>query len=69
MTAGGSHHRQVRQNDGRQSDECWICAVAEISGVFVVRGIWVNELSFDRPLPVVSPSLRDFPAHCTQLRP
>src|ERR1043165_873854 len=39
MTAGGSHHRHARQNAE---------AVGRLSDVFVVRGIWVNELSFDR---------------------
>src|SRR4029079_3905888 len=37
--AGGSHHRHARQNAD---------AVGRLSDVFVVRGVWINELSFDR---------------------
>src|SRR6185436_8130756 len=37
-SAGGSHHRHARQNADAVGG----------SDVFVVRGIWVNELSFDR---------------------
>src|SRR5215212_11137538 len=47
MSAGGSHQRHVCQNDlgpaGELDFKFW-----KLSGVFVVSGIWVNELSFDR---------------------
>src|SRR6185369_17044931 len=54
ITAGGSHHRHARQNaeaagateSGRSIP--LLLSVSWISDVFVVRGIWVNELSFDR---------------------
>src|ERR1041384_8366812 len=38
--AGGSHHRHARQNADAVGG----------SDVFVVRGVWVNELSFDRSI-------------------
>src|ERR1041385_1043985 len=47
MTAGGSHQRQPRQNDEMPVGELEFTD-SRVSGVFVVRRIWINELSFDR---------------------
>src|SRR5436190_24358123 len=47
-SAGGSHQRQVCQNDAAPVGELGFRKL-KLSGVFVVRGIWVNELSFNRP--------------------
>src|SRR5215813_4504872 len=47
MTAGGSHHRHARQNEAVPA-EALDCMSGNVSDVFVVRGIWVNELSFNR---------------------
>jgi hypothetical protein len=46
-TAGGNHHRHARQNEAVPIGAL-DCASGNVSDVFVVRGIWVNELSFDR---------------------
>ena len=55
IAAGGSHHRQARQNDapeaavrGRLILLLLPVPASRLSEVFVVRGSWVNELSFDR---------------------
>ena len=51
MSAGGSHQRHVCQNDAGNNElpvgELDFAGV-EVSGVVVVSGIWVNELSFNR---------------------
>jgi hypothetical protein len=47
MPAGGNHHRQLRQNDAALVGAAAL-STGKVSDVFVVRGIWVNELSFDR---------------------
>src|ERR1044072_4095485 len=46
-TAGGSHHRHARQKEAVPL-EALDCTNGNVSDVFVVRGIWVNELSFNR---------------------
>src|ERR1041384_5736532 len=43
MTAGGNHQRHARHNEAVPA-----CSSGNVSDVFVVRGIWVNELSFNR---------------------
>src|SRR5215213_2355092 len=47
ITAGGNHHRHARQNEAVPVGAL-DCRSGNVSDVFVVRGIWVNELSFDR---------------------
>src|SRR5678816_838044 len=47
ITAGGNHHRHARQNEAAPAGAL-DCTNGNVSDVFVVRGIWVNELSFDR---------------------
>src|ERR1044071_5946671 len=47
MTAGGNHERHARQNEAVPV-EAPDCTNGNVSDVFVVRGIWVNELSFNR---------------------
>src|ERR1044072_6869772 len=47
MTAGGNHHRHARQNEAAPAGAL-DCTNGNVSDVFVVRGIWVNELSFNR---------------------
>src|SRR5829696_5211727 len=47
ITAGGNHHRQARQNEAVPVGAL-DCTSGNVSDVFVVRDIWVNELSFDR---------------------
>src|SRR5215213_7235640 len=47
ITAGGNHHRHARQNAAAPVGAL-DCTSGNVSDVFVVRGIWVNELSFDR---------------------
>src|ERR1051325_5405429 len=47
MTAGGSHQRHARQNEAVPV-EAPDCTSGNVSDVFVVRGIWINELSFNR---------------------
>src|SRR5215213_637120 len=49
MTAGGNHHRHARQNEAVPVGALDSTS-GNVSDVFVVRGIWVNELSFDRSL-------------------
>src|ERR1700750_3363444 len=46
-TASGNHHRHARQNEAVPV-EALDCTSGNVSDVFVVRGIWVNELSFNR---------------------
>src|SRR5438045_9542263 len=57
ITASGSHQRQARQNEktgagagtrGRFILLLLSAPASWLSRVFVVRGIWINELSFDR---------------------
>src|ERR1044072_1963272 len=47
MTAGGNHHRHARQNEAAPAGAL-DCTNGNVSDVFVVRVIWVNELSFNR---------------------
>src|SRR6185503_19252417 len=47
MTAGGNHHRHARQNEAVPVGAL-DCTSGNVSDVFVVRGVWINELSFDR---------------------
>src|SRR6185437_9694639 len=47
MTAGGNHQRHARQNEATPVGEL-DCTSGNVSDVFVVRGVWINELSFDR---------------------
>src|SRR5215813_7973881 len=47
MTAGGNHQRHARQNDTTPIGALEVTS-GKGSDVFVARGIWVNELSFDR---------------------
>src|SRR6185369_13584313 len=47
MTAGGNHHRHERQNEAVPAGVL-DCTIGNVSDVFVVRGVWVNELSFNR---------------------
>src|SRR6185295_8255327 len=47
VTASGNHHRHARQNEAVPVGAL-DCTNGNVSDVFVVRGIWVNELSFDR---------------------
>src|SRR5215217_3196022 len=49
ITAGGNHHRHARQNAAAPVGAL-DCTSGNVSDVFVVRGIWVNELSFDRSI-------------------
>src|SRR5215213_1302673 len=49
ITAGGNHHRHARQNEAIPVGAL-DCTSGNVSDVFVVRGIWVNELSFDRSI-------------------
>src|SRR5215213_8835380 len=49
ITAGGNHHRHARQNEAVPVGAL-DCTSGNVSDVFVVRGIWVNELSFDRSI-------------------
>src|SRR6185503_14531986 len=49
ITAGGNHHRHARQNEAAPA-RALDCTNGNVSDVFVVRGIWVNELSFDRSI-------------------
>src|SRR6185369_6340051 len=46
-TVGGNHHRHARQNEAVPVGAL-DCTNGNVSDVFVVRGIWVNELSFNR---------------------
>src|SRR5919205_1653037 len=46
-TVGGNHHRHARQNEAAPVGAL-DCRNGNVSDVFVVRGIWVNELSFNR---------------------
>src|ERR1700750_1944781 len=46
-TAGGNQHRHARQNEAVPVGAL-DCRSGNVSDVFVVRGIWINELSFDR---------------------
>src|SRR6185369_6268898 len=48
-TVGGNHHRHARQNEAVPVGAL-DCTNGNVSDVFVVRGIWVNELSFDRSI-------------------
>src|SRR6185369_14363897 len=45
--ARGNHHRHARQNEAVPVGAL-DCMSGNVSDVFVVRGIWVNELSFNR---------------------
>src|SRR5690349_20664447 len=47
ITAGGNHHRHARQKEVVPVGEL-DCTSGNVSDVFVVRGVWINELSFDR---------------------
>src|SRR5574338_1426476 len=47
ITATGNHQRHARQNEAMPAGAL-VCKNEDVSDVFVVRGIWVNELSFDR---------------------
>src|SRR6185437_848722 len=47
MTAGGNHQRHARQNEATPVGEL-DCTSGNVSDVFVVRGVWINELRFDR---------------------
>src|SRR4029079_17692402 len=47
MTAGGNHHRHERQNEAVPAGVL-DCTIGNVSDVFVDRGVWVNELSFNR---------------------
>src|SRR6185295_2005548 len=47
VTASGNHHRHARQNEAAPVGAL-DCMNGNVSDVFVVRGIWVNELSFNR---------------------
>src|ERR1044072_232827 len=47
MTAGGNHHRHARQNEAAPAGAL-DCTNGNVSDVFVVSGVWVNELSFNR---------------------
>src|SRR4026207_295928 len=47
ISAGGAHQRQAAQNEGVVAPVC-VRVTEELSGVFVVRGCWINKLSFDR---------------------
>src|SRR5205085_11329607 len=47
MIAGGNHQRHARQNRSAPVGELEF-RESRVSGVFVVRRIWINELSFDR---------------------
>src|SRR5215213_326854 len=49
MTAGGNHHRHALQKEAVPVGAL-DCTSGNVSDVFVVRGIWVNELSFDRSI-------------------
>ena len=49
MIAGGSHQRHARQKETSPVESLELSR-GKVSDVFVVRGIWVNELSFDRSL-------------------
>ncbi len=49
MTAGGNHHRHARQNEAVPVGAL-DCTSGNVSDVFVVRGVWINELSFGRSL-------------------
>src|SRR5215213_815706 len=49
MTAGGNHHCHARQKEAAPVGAL-DCTSGNVSDVFVVRGIWVNELSFDRSI-------------------
>src|ERR1044072_2756524 len=46
-TAGGNQHRHARQNEAAPVGAL-DCTNGNVSDVFVVRGLWVNELSFNR---------------------
>src|SRR6185369_6630596 len=48
-TVGGNHHRHARQNEAVPVGAL-DCTNGNVSDVFVVRGIWVNELSFNRSI-------------------
>src|SRR5690348_2469027 len=47
MTAGSNHHRHERQNDATPVGAL-DSTNEKVSDVFVARGVWINELSFDR---------------------
>src|SRR5215213_1225345 len=47
ITAGGNHHRHARQKEAVPVGAL-DCMSGNVSDVFVVSGIWVNELSFNR---------------------
>src|SRR5689334_5679642 len=49
ITAGGNHHRHARQKEVVPVGGL-DCTSGNVSDVFVVRGVWINELSFDRML-------------------
>src|ERR1044072_5906970 len=50
ISAGGAHQRHARQKDGREDAPAPVSVRLKkrLSDVFVVRGCWINELSFDR---------------------
>ena len=47
MTAGGNHQRHARQKEMAPVGELEF-KKSRVSGVFVVRRIWISQLSFDR---------------------
>ena len=48
ISAGGAHQRQADQKDDQEDAAVCVRLEKRLSDVFVVRGCWINELSFDR---------------------